>query len=1225
MMQQRTWNVLLMLLLAGRLVGQSFPENSFVRYTTAEGISHNTVTAIKQDSIGYIWAATFSGLNRFNGTRFVQFHSSNDSLSVAAEDMAGMTWLDAHRLAIFTSGLHIVDTRTGATRNIFIPYHDKRFQWKFNVVMTAKGDSEGNVFLVTRSGFYHFDKNYKLVFRFDYYNEAEVPFKHFFFGNTFSRDLYDFDKNRLIIIGADGLYLYDKTKKQLRKMTATDSPAMSEFLNYPHAFYSFFQPRAGCLFIQKSDHDTLVYVDLEKNRKVISILPFKRLADEFHYRSKMIAIDDTTLYLTGQFAGFYKLRFFPETGSVKFHPEKYFASYLCYDLLKDKDNSLWIATNKGLFHQDATRPLVQLAPMPAFISDSVPNARVNDIKILGENVYAGTYGISGVLVFDKRTFQFKRLFTYKNTQPSAAFVNCIMPLDNSSLLLGTGGPTYRFDIANHQFTQIPLEKWEPGDWTNNFFKTRSGNIWMSCEQIYCYDAHTGQFHVQPEELHTRILRTNSFAEDAEGNIWLAGQGLCRYNLSLGHADRLIDSFPYLKMPQISIGPMVTDKQNNLWFGVYNNGLTCYNIEKGAFRNFTREDGLPANNITALILIGDRLWMAGNSTVACMDLRTFNIVRFGKEDGFPDMPIVAGSKFYYDSSEHQLYLGFSSVLARFNPFELLRKKRPPKLFVENLAFGDKDNFLPDGRMTTSWRNNDARITIGTIDFADLNTQGFAYRILDNNTTASWQQLGDQPWFSISRLSPGVHRVQVKVFSVNNQWPEQVKEMSIVVLPPFWKTDWFITLISVLTIVALYFLIKWRTNLVRKKEMEKTQIEKLKADDYKNQFELEQIANYFSYSLTNKKTEDEVLWDVAGNLIGRMNYVDCIIYMWNKDKTKMVQKAAYGPKGKPELITEQLFEVAPGEGLVGHTIQTRLPIIVNDTRKDSRYRVDDAFRLSEICVPIIHNGELLGVLDSEHHLPNYFIDRDVKILTTIGTLIGNKLKQIESEQSLEVKRQELLNTNEQLAEARLSALQAQMNPHFVFNALNSIKRMILDGDSEKASRYLSKFALMIRMTLNHSKDIFVTLDENIEYLKAYLEMEQLRFDDSFSYTIFTSADIDASETSFPSLMIQPLVENAIWHGLMPARHDKKIMIRFTQCQNTITCLIEDNGIGIRESEKLKKMNGAIHHSLGLENLKKRIKIMNEKYDTDCTLEIVDLKDVEKNKKGTRVTLQFNIINT
>ena len=154
-----------------------------------------------------------------------------------------------------------------------------------------------------------------------------------------------------------------------------------------------------------------------------------------------------------------------------------------------------------------------------------------------------------------------------------------------------------------------------------------------------------------------------------------------------------------------------------------------------------------------------------------------------------------------------------------------------------------------------------------------------------------------------------------------------------------------------------------------------------------------------------------------------------------------------------------------------------------------------------------------------------------------MIGNKLKQIESEQSLDVKRKELANINEQLAEARLSALQSQMNPHFVFNALNSIKWMILDGDNEKASRYLSKFALMIRMTLDHSKEVFVTLDENIQYLQTYLEMEQLRFDDSFTFKISVGKNIDAAETTIPSMMIQPLVENAIWHGLMQAKQRKR----------------------------------------------------------------------------------------
>ena len=431
-------------------------------------------------------------------------------------------------------------------------------------------------------------------------------------------------------------------------------------------------------------------------------------------------------------------------------------------------------------------------------------------------------------------------------------------------------------------------------------------------------------------------------------------------------------------------------------------------------------------------------------------------------------------------------------------------------------------------------------------------------------------------------------------------------------------------TLLIMVMIYLLVKWRTNIARNKEMEKTHLEKLKADDYKSQFELEQISHYFSSSLAGKKTEDEVLWDVAQNLIGRMNYEDCIIYLWNEDKTKLVQKAAFGPKGNPDIIHEQVFEVLPGEGVVGHVVDSMKPVLVSDTRTDSRYRVDDAFRLSEVCVPIIHNDELLGVIDSEHTLANYFTERDIKILTTIATLIANKLKQIESENTLEVTNRELVSINERLAEAQLTALQSQMNPHFVFNALNSIKRMILEGDNERASRYLSKFALMIRMTLNHSKEVFVTLDENIEYLKAYLEMEQLRFDDSFSYSIFTDDNIDAMDTPIPSLMIQPIVENAIWHGLLTSLEDKRLKIRFTQIENKITCTVEDNGIGYKKAQKLKEVNKSPHQSVGLENLKRRIKIMNEKFDTDCSLEITDLNENGHNGHGTKVVLRFNVIN-
>ena len=1220
--RQRLLIWMLLLIPVQYLAGQEFDENKFDHYTTADGMSDNTVNAITQDSAGYVWAATVSGLNRYNGSRFTQFHSNDEVHSLASEDLPGMAWLDKYRLAVYMTGLHIIDTRTGKTQNLFIPYHDKQYQYKFNMIGTAMGDSAGNIYILSRSGFYQFDKNYKLVFRFDYYSEEEVFTEHFFFG----RDLFELDSRRLLMVTIGGLYLYDKEKKQIKKMEVADCPLMAEFRDYPGTFYTpyrFFQSKPGNFFIMKMLSDSLVYVNIPENKKTVSKLPFSRLRSEFHYRSRLLPVNDTLFYITGHYSGFFKLRFYPQSGAVKLNPEKYFQSYLCNELLIDKDKDLWIATNKGLFRQDRGQSQVQIGLLPAAVEDSFPNIKFDDVYVTANKIYIGTRNNGGLLIFDKKTLRFDKQMLFNKYGGRGNHITSVVGVGHSTLLLGTDWPLLLFDMAYQSEKQLLPPEFSEGDWANDLYKDGKGNIWIGAYNIYRYDPVVHSFTMIPT--HQRLLRIPFVIEgDRDGNIWMAGHGLARYNTALDSFDILLDEFPYIKMPDKQVNAMVVDRNNTVWFNSNNNGLTSYKIGDRSFHHFTRKDGLSDNNIASMIAIGNKLWIAGYSGVACMDLQTSQIVSFGKEDGFPAMPVPKGARFFYDSAVQQLYLSFSNAVVRFNPYNILRRKSPPQVFVESLVInGGESKFLPDNHITTSWRDNEMVITIGSINFQDAHSQAFAYRILKNNETP-WQQLGNQPSFNISNLSPGTHRIQVKSFSLSNRWPAQVKEISIVVLPPFWRKDWFVILLFVAVPMMIYLLIKWRTGLARKKEMEKTHIQKLKADDYKNQFELEQISNYFSSSLAGKKTEDEVLWDVASNLIGRMNYVDCMIYLWNEDKTKMIQKAAYGPKGKPEFISAQVFDVLPGQGVVGHVVQTMQPVLIPDTRMDSRYRVDEMKRLSEICVPIIHNGELMGIIDSEHHELNYFKERDLKILTTIATLIGNKLKQIESEQSLEAKGKELANINEQLVEARLAALQAQMNPHFVFNALNSIKRMILDGDNEKASRYLSKFALMIRMTLNHSKDTFVTLDENIEYLKTYLEMEQLRFDESFTYSIFTGANIDTGETAIPSLMIQPLVENAIWHGLLPSAEDKKVIIGFTQENNKITCTIEDNGIGIRQSEKLKEKNRPLHHSVGLENLQKRIKIINEKYDTHCSLAITDLKETGKNGSGTKVILQFNVIN-
>jgi ligand-binding sensor domain-containing protein len=359
----RLVSLLLLLFPAIQLAGQTISERNFTRYTTAEGMSDNTVTDIVQDSTGYVWVATASGLNRYDGSRFVQFHSTGDSLSLASENLTGMGWLNKNQLAIYTMGLHIVNTKTGKRRNLFIPYHAQQYLYKFNTIMGAVGDNNGNIYILSRSGFYHYDKNFNLVSRFDYYSEEDLDKTHFHFGGQ----LFELDNRRLLMVTEGGLFLYDKNNKQVKKMTADDCAIMAEFLNYPSQGYIFFQPKAGKFFILKAESDTLIYIDINRNKKVISTIPINPSRKEFAWRSRLIPVNDTSFYITSHYSGFYKIRFYPETGVVKLLSEKYFASYLCLSVLKDRENNLWVATNKGLFREHPGKSLVEVGAIPVDI------------------------------------------------------------------------------------------------------------------------------------------------------------------------------------------------------------------------------------------------------------------------------------------------------------------------------------------------------------------------------------------------------------------------------------------------------------------------------------------------------------------------------------------------------------------------------------------------------------------------------------------------------------------------------------------------------------------------------------------------------------------------------------------------------------------------------------------------------------------------------------------
>lgn len=223
---------------------------------------------------------------------------------------------------------------------------------------------------------------------------------------------------------------------------------------------------------------------------------------------------------------------------------------------------------------------------------------------------------------------------------------------------------------------------------------------------------------------------------------------------------------------------------------------------------------------------------------------------------------------------------------------------------------------------------------------------------------------------------------------------------------------------------------------------------------------------------------------------------------------------------------------------------------------------------------------------------------------------------------IRKTEKLKTefNKKIAEVEMRALRAQMNPHFIFNCLNSINRYIVKSDTKTASLYLTKFSKLIRLILDNSENKNVTLSSEIESLKLYIDMESIRFENKFSFEVKVNDDVNAENISVPPLIIQPYVENAIWHGLLNKETAGKLFVAVSRHNSTLECVVEDDGVGRSKAKELKSKSATTRKSLGMKITEDRLTILNEHAEKKSSVEIIDLKDKSGNGCGTRVIIKI-----
>lgn len=245
-----------------------------------------------------------------------------------------------------------------------------------------------------------------------------------------------------------------------------------------------------------------------------------------------------------------------------------------------------------------------------------------------------------------------------------------------------------------------------------------------------------------------------------------------------------------------------------------------------------------------------------------------------------------------------------------------------------------------------------------------------------------------------------------------------------------------------------------------------------------------------------------------------------------------------------------------------------------------------------------------LISKKNTFNYFLLGSVVLMVLLFVFIVKALYSIKTK-------------NKKIA---LQSLRREMNPHFIFNSLNSVNQFISENKELEANKYLTSYSNLMRNMMENSNKDFVALNNEVEQLKKYLDLEHLRFNEKFDYEITIDDALDGDAVLVPNMLLQPHLENAIWHGLRYKEGKGFLKLDFKLKNNIVKVIVDDNGIGLTKSKELKTTNQKVHESRGMTNTLERISLLNELYKKNISLKISEKENPET---GTRIEISFPLI--
>lgn len=1156
-----------------------------------DGLSSKDVLCLYKDPDGFLWMGTVNGLNRYDGNTIKYY---DDLRTVHNVKVNGIHPIDGNtNLLVATSrGLKMFNKSSGK--------YQADLRWKAlarKPLLSIKEDGEKRLWFISQSEIFVYDgvKIWKLTNLFPW--AARIANHDLSFA---AKNAFCWDKRRKgFWVGGYQCFFIDCGNK-----TVYDST------NNPHRWPILDQRQVTAITLD--NHDNLWYgstIDFSLHFSKPDVPSDTSYLHLDNVRStdgvNFLFVDgqDRVWISTWMYAAYMKEPGKPIRKLPYSQDAAYSVAYGFFNnIIEDEEKDIWFGTINGLSKLTYNNPfeaVYKLPSRPFFLQ--VNFAGNNALAVRGDTILAMKE--DGLVVFKESEKIFKQFIGSKDI----LLRNRLSAADFSAgvwWIAGNGG-LYTFrngDRSLRPFTHSKLKKpFAPG---NFVVIDNRGRVWFQVwkDAIYRFDPKTnicermdganhrwGLFHYQPCQSAMKLRN---------GDLLFAmkGEGILRFS-------ERTQRFSIIQVPHkksFHTLQIIEDGAGDWWATVQGRGLYKLNGKGQFIDSLTPRNGFVTTKINSIAL--DKrgaIWAAGPSGLLFFFPDTKKITRVRIDLG----KTLQDYWNYVLATPDHIYAAMLDHVVVIDPMKFARipVKKPPHITSIKVFGNEIADFLPKSLILPPDKDF-ITFQYASLKHRDIPSLQYSYQLegIDNE----WVNAGRNMTVSYNSLTAGDYVFKVRSTNEHEQWMDNIAMVKIRVLPHWWQSWWFYILVGCVS--GLFFFLTYNGYLNRR---------------HKRQFA--KAIEYFVNSVYGENSVNEICWDIARSCCSLLHFEDCTVFLWDQDKKRLVQKASYGSRNPSEHEIIDPLELDLGEGIVGIAADSKKVINISDTSRDARYIAQDANKFSEIAVPILHEGKLIGVLDSEHSKRNFFTEEQARALVTIASINANKIAEAQAEEEAAKKEIMLLEINRMLAESQLMALRAQMNPHFVFNCLNSIQECIVTQKYGEASKYLNKFSKLFRMVLNNSDRNLVTIEEERNVLELYLELEQMRFEQSFEYCIDIDEDLEADDILLPSMLLQPYVENAIWHGLMHKDGYRELKISFDRIDEEIfQCTIDDNGIGRKKSFEIRERNATTkrHKSKGLQIAKDRLMLI-DRQGQHASVEIVDKYDPNEIATGTMIVIELS----